>query len=805
MKTIIPGQIILSALLLVAALSVRADEEQAQFDILHSSASVSKKWQACQRLRVIGTAKAVAEVAALLTDPQLSQAARQTLDGLPYPEVDGALSDALGKTSGLLKAGIIDSMGWRGQGASVPLLIPLLADADTNIAAAAGTSLGRIGGKEAVAALLAARDQGAASVQFAIQASLLQCAERVAADHDLDSAAAIYRQLDNAGYAPGIRTAAWRGLVLTDKAHQAELMTKALAGGDHALELIAIKVLREANDPVLLQACAGQWASLPAVAQTALIDAEVKQGNEGLPLIRTASQSPDRALRAAAWRAMGDLNDLSSIPVLARAAAESKGAEAQAARESLARMRGAGASDALLGELKSAAAAEKVELLRALGARQDAKVANVLLENAAAGDEPVRLAALASLREIAPADALSPLLTIAAKADSDDIRDQSLETLTAVCQAGTDKDAAAKAVIGVEQSLPLAQQGSFLPLLAILATPDALATVQTASKSDNLDLAKDAVRALAQWPNSAPAAPLLDIARAASNPALKTLALRGAITVTALEPSVPRRLALLKDEMALATRPDEKKEALSPLAHIAEPDSLALALKAMEDPDVAGEASLAVMDIAEKLAGSHPDLASDAAAKVIRLHKDGELFRRAFVLRFKKGSDLPFISDWEVCGPYSRQGVVGALAIFKVPLGPEVRNQTVEWKAITSEHVNLAGMFPGAENCAAYLRTTILAPSDCRAMLLMGSDDGIKAWLNGKVVHSHNVDRGETIDEDMAPIHLKKGANELVLKISQGGGGWSVSARIVGADGAAVPGLRIQRPTGATSRLMGRD
>jgi hypothetical protein len=146
---------------------------------------------------------------------------------------------------------------------------------------------------------------------------------------------------------------------------------------------------------------------------------------------------------------------------------------------------------------------------------------------------------------------------------------------------------------------------------------------------------------------------------------------------------------------------------------------------------------------------------------------------------------------------------VGATAIFSIPFGPETRGQRVEWKAVPSEdHINLAALFPGVENCAAYLRTTIVVPEDCSGVLLMGSDDGIKAWLNGVVVHSNNVDRGEVVDQDIAPIKLKKGANELVFKITQGGGGWGTCARIVGTDGKPIAGLRIQRPTGDAGVLV---
>jgi HEAT repeat protein len=795
MKTNFPNRAFLAALLTLAALTARADDQQDQFAILRSNAGVPQKWAACQRLRVIGTAEAVPAVAALLTDPLLSQAARQTLEGLPYPEVDDVLHGALGKTTGVLKAGIIESLGWRAKPAAVPLLLPLLSDPDSTVAAAAATALGRIGGPKAVTALSAARDQPPATVQAAVQASLLECAQRLSQGGDKAGAAAIYRALYQPQSPLGTRTAAWRGLVLTDSAHRAELMDQALGGTDRPVQLVALALLRQSNDPRLLEACAAHWKLLPAESQLAVLDAEVKQGNGALPFVRTASASPNLALRVTAWTAMGQLNDLSSILPLAHAAAAGETAEREAARDSLTRLRGPGASEALLGDVERAAAPEKVELLRALGARGDTNAANVLVQNAAAGEEPVRLAALESLKELAPPQALAPLLDIAEKANSDPVTEQALDALSAVCRTCPDKDAATQTVLRAREHFAPAQQASFLALLADLATPDALAAAQALSKSENLDQAKAGVRVLSNWPNATPAPGLLELARTAADPGLRVLALRGAITLSAAEPAAPRRLVLLKQALAEANRSDEQALALSQVGQIPTPEALGTALKALDNPNVSTEASLAVLNIAEKLEPSNPALAEEVAAKLLQSHPQGEIFQRAWALRREQIGHVPFIRDWVVCGPYARTGVTGAKAIFNISFGPEIPGQTVEWKpAPSGNQVNLAALFAGAENCAAYLRTSVTAPEDCSGVLLLGSDDGVKAWLNGVVVHSHNVDRGEKADQDAAPIHLKRGANDLMLKISQGAGGWGACARIVGADLRPISGLRVERP-----------
>lgn len=802
MKKIFSSRILLVCLFALIAIAVRADEEQDQIDILKSDASVPKKWQACEKLRVIGTAKAVPAVAAFLTDENLSQAARQALDGLPAPEADDALREALGKTAGALKAGVIDSIGWRGKADSVPLLNPLLSDADTNIAAAAANALGRIGGKDAIAALSAAKDNGPLPVEMAVQASLLQCAEHLTEQNDIQGAAAIYNGLNSDKYPLGIRTAAWRGLILTDNAHKGDLMKSALEGKDEALRKVALKVLRDCGDHDVVAACVAEWSNLPADAQLAALDAAVKQPDQAPQVVKAASESPDATLRMAAWTAVGELNDPQYIPALVHAAAAGKRAERDAARMSLAQLHGPNVSTSLLAAMDTAATLEKAELIRALGARPDANATEVLLKNAAAGDAPVRLASLEALKNTAPPQALGPLLDIAKTADSDDLREAAMDALSAVCQAAPDKEAAARSVLDVEKSVPAERQQAFMPLLAQLGTADALAVALEASHSQNADLAKEAVRALGQWPNAAPAQPLLDLANSATDVSTHTLALRGAIAASAQEPDTAKRLALLKQAMSETRGAGEKKDVLSQLGQIGSTDALDIAEKEMDDADVSSEAALAVLGVAEKLAPSNPDAAAAAAIKVLQKHNEGEFFQRAWALRAKSIKNAPFIRDWVVSGPYTRKGMTGATTVFKIEAGPEKKGQKVKWKPVASDdQVNLASIFPGKENCVAYLRTVVVAPDDCPAVLLMGSDDGIKAWLNGKVVHSHNVDRPQVVDEDAAPISLKKGPNELILKISQGGGGWGAVARIVGMDGNAIAGLQAERPTGAAGGL----
>ncbi|MBN2309200.1 MAG: HEAT repeat domain-containing protein, partial [Candidatus Hydrogenedentes bacterium] len=101
--------------------------------------------------------------------------------------------------------------------------------------------------------------------------------------------------------------------------------------------------------------------------------------------------------------------------------------------------------------------------------------------------------------------------------------------------------------------------------------------------------------------------------------------------------------------------------------------------------------------------------------------------------------------------------------------------------------VNLMATVAQRDRCFAYAYTTIIVEQPVDAQLRIGSDDGVMAWVNGTRVWDNRVDRGMAMDQDIADVHLAEGANAILLKISQGAGGWGFCMRITTADGLAVP------------------
>lgn len=97
-------------------------------------------------------------------------------------------------------------------------------------------------------------------------------------------------------------------------------------------------------------------------------------------------------------------------------------------------------------------------------------------------------------------------------------------------------------------------------------------------------------------------------------------------------------------------------------------------------------------------------------------------------------------------------------------------------------YVSLAELIGGNDR-VAYLRNDIWSERDQKAVLLVGSDDGNKIWLNGEQVHAINAGRGAEPGQDTVNISLNKGWNTLLFKVINGDGGWGVLAQLTDVDG----------------------
>ena len=74
-------------------------------------------------------------------------------------------------------------------------------------------------------------------------------------------------------------------------------------------------------------------------------------------------------------------------------------------------------------------------------------------------------------------------------------------------------------------------------------------------------------------------------------------------------------------------------------------------------------------------------------------------------------------------------------------------------------------------NHVVYGTLTLESPRKQQTTMLVGSNDGVKVWLNGEVVHYNPTARGAADYQDAFPVTLKRGSNVLLVAIDNRGKG----------------------------------
>jgi len=165
---------------------------------------------------------------------------------------------------------------------------------------------------------------------------------------------------------------------------------------------------------------------------------------------------------------------------------------------------------------------------------------------------------------------------------------------------------------------------------------------------------------------------------------------------------------------------------------------------------------------------------------------------------FKLYPKRVFIPEWNIIGPFPNERDSDILRYGLDSIYPPekeidleavykgVDDQDIHWKLINtpeSGYFSLWDKVEPYEFVVTYALSYVYSPEDITLPLLIGSDDGIKVFVNDEVVFRFLDVRIAAPDQDEIPIHLKKGWNKILLKIENNFGGYAFYARIRDVEG----------------------
>lgn len=152
-----------------------------------------------------------------------------------------------------------------------------------------------------------------------------------------------------------------------------------------------------------------------------------------------------------------------------------------------------------------------------------------------------------------------------------------------------------------------------------------------------------------------------------------------------------------------------------------------------------------------------------------------------------------FVTEWNLIGPFDAPDMDTLLTPFPpereadlAKTYPGKGGAAAAWKAVKADETGffrLAQSFQPAEQVVVYGLAYVQSPDDRWTHVLLGSDDGVRLWINDELVHSNPSYRGAAPDQDRVYVHLKKGWNKVLIKVLQGAGGWGFYFRAADPSG----------------------
>ena len=193
----------------------------------------------------------------------------------------------------------------------------------------------------------------------------------------------------------------------------------------------------------------------------------------------------------------------------------------------------------------------------------------------------------------------------------------------------------------------------------------------------------------------------------------------------------------------------------------------------------AREGQLVAMTLKDIVLGAGPNVLVFEAAGKDEKASGTEV---AFVGLSLGPSARRFIPEWNLIGPFPAADMNDLATVYppETEADPTKKYKgkndvEVGWRTVQAEaggYIRLDVALQPNEQAVAYALVYVLSPDDRTATVLLGSDDGVRVWVNDALVHTNPIYRGAAPDQDRFTVGLKKGWNKVLVKVLQGGGGW---------------------------------
>jgi hypothetical protein len=178
--------------------------------------------------------------------------------------------------------------------------------------------------------------------------------------------------------------------------------------------------------------------------------------------------------------------------------------------------------------------------------------------------------------------------------------------------------------------------------------------------------------------------------------------------------------------------------------------------------------------------------------------------------KLRSAPKFSFVRNWQLLGPFASAPERGHDTVYSPEREPVQLARAydgfggpVKWRQYHSieDKIDLAHFFNYREAGAAYAVSWAFSDRDQAITLAVGSDDGVRLWVNREKVHDIKGGRQARPGQDLVKARLKKGWNEVLVKVDNIIGTWEFYLEFRTADGGEpLRVLSTSSPPPATGR-----
>ncbi len=516
-------------------------------------------------------------------------------------------------------------------------------------------------------------------------------------------------------------------------------------------------------------------------------------------IISSSLKSKHSNLRIAALSAAGNIVHPNIVKTLAAHASKSDGKEQETARKCLYDLNGSKINKSILSGLSNRKNGVKIELLRAVSERQIYDGIKSVLRLASNKNEYVRLEAIKTLSVIASIPTLKDCIQLLVKTRSDEEREVLEKTIIGLSTTSSSKINSGLFVDAFNDAKSVETQLSLIRILGQLKDGDTLPTLFALLDSESSAIQVEAITVLSAWPNDQPLQSIMKIVTSTKNSSHRSLAIEGSVKLIGVDIYRPADESLLLYDTVLTSCNNgrEKKAFLKGLESVQSIEAFNLAQNFIKDSSLGYDGEFTSIAIAKNIQSLYPDQCSSVLKSIIKnsTHSTHPQLAQSVLNKIQRMDD--YITEWMMSEPFTVDGK----SLYSTQFEPENNSDEYPlWRRVPEFsdqdnywHVDLAGLKTSLV-AVVYLKTKVWSDIDQTVRLEMGSNDGIKAWMNNDLVHLHSVGRGVNLGDDVVEAQLNKGWNTLLLKIiNEGGGGWGACARLRRLDGGHLANVKYER------------